>query len=113
MLDLKRELEELQIMISLKKIENGYRLKFELDYIYPTHKELINELFEDYILQEEDKITIDISNVKIIDISSFKNLLSQLTKLRKKGKDITIIFPSEDDDYYVSRMFELTKFNIK
>lgn len=100
-------------MISLKKIDSGYRLKFELDYIYPTHKELINELFEDHLLQDEDKITIDISNVKIIDISSFKNLLSQMTKLRKRGKDITIIFPSEDDDYYISRMFELSKFRMK
>ncbi len=99
-------------MISLKKIENGYRIKFELDYIYPTHKELINELFEDYLLQDEDKITIDLSKVKIIDISSFKNILSQLTRLKKKGKDITIIFP-KDNDHYISRIFELTNFKIK
>jgi predicted phage tail component-like protein len=100
-------------MISLKKVDNGYKIKFELDYIYPTHKHIIKELFNDYMLLTEKKIIIDISKVKIIDISSFKNMFTEIMKLKNTGKDVTIIFPDDKDENYVSRIFELTKFEKK
>ena len=56
-------------MISLKKTDGGYLVKFELDYTYPTHKNLINETFSDFTLKTENNITIDLSKVKIIDMS--------------------------------------------
>ena len=100
-------------MISLKKVDDGYKIKFELDYIYPSHKHLIKELFNDYMIKKEDKLIIDISKVKIIDISSFKNMFIEIMKLKSSGKDVIIIFPEDDNDNYVSRIFELTKFEKK
>lgn len=95
-------------MFTLKKLNDTYLIKFELDYTYPTHKEIINDIFSEAIKEEKNKIVIDLSKVKIIDISSFRSMLNGIMRARNLGKEITLVYPQNEKDTYVSKIYELS-----
>lgn len=93
-------------MFSLKRIKKTSHIKFELEYTYPTHKNVINDLLNDAIENDDEKIVLDFSNVKILDISSFKIIINGVIRCRQLGKDIELKYNDSPNDNYVSRIFE-------
>ncbi len=100
-------------MFSLKRKDNVSYIKFELEYTYPTHKSVIGDLFHDAIENEDKKIVLDFSNVKILDISSFKIIVNGVIRSRKLGKELEIIYNENPNDSYVARIFEFMNLDKK
>jgi anti-anti-sigma regulatory factor len=93
-------------MFSLKRSKRTSFIKFELDYTYPTHKNIISDLFNEAIENDDDKIVLDLSNVKILDISSFKMIINGTLRCKHLGKELEIRYNEDPNDNYVSRIFE-------
>jgi len=93
-------------MFTLKRIKKTSHIKFELEYTYPTHKNVIRDLLNDAIENDDEKIVLDFTNVKILDISSFKMIINGVLRCNNLGKDLEIRYNQSPNDNYVNRIFE-------
>ena len=98
-------------MINIDDINNVIIIRFEMEYTYPTHKDIINELFNDSTLPDASCIRLDISSLKIIDETKLKSLLTGIRKLKRTGVEVLLKYTDAGQDEYISRLFELINFH--